>query len=115
MPNATDWRQFIRTQITDESRPQPQRVIGGTKITGPELTAVWPVIDKLDDDIMKNKLKGMFNAFPKYQVLGIIISEDSEFFKANSSEVLEIVEAAAMDDYNKRLALDRFPKFAEGD
>lgn len=105
---VAEWRSFIELRARSETTRRPGLPQGGPIISGAEAQSAAAAIARLSATDRK-KLNGMFQAFPKYQVLSVLISKNSPLLRSNEAEVLEIVEGVAAVDFEKNNAAARFP------
>lgn len=66
----------------------------GPRISGAELAKIGPVIDLIDDEVLKNQVRSYFSMTTKFQALGIITNERSEIYQKYPAIAIRIAEIA---------------------
>lgn len=92
-----DWTKFVRVKAANATRGGVGAP-AGTPINGPDLQKVGKIADRLSS-MDRQKVLGMFGAFSKYEVLNMLLAEGNPILVKNATEVFEIVEAAALNDF----------------
>ena len=78
--------------------PPKTAASSGAKISGAELAIVGPVIDLIDDAVLRNTVRSYFSMTSKYQALGMITHERSEVFARYPAIAIRIAELATQKD-----------------
>ena len=80
-------------------QPGTMAIPGGSgaqakRLTGEELAKIGPIIDEIDNEVLRNQVRSYFSMTSKYQALGIITNERSEVCKRYPKLAIRIAEVA---------------------
>lgn len=111
-------RDFITKHAAAESQAQsaptargahlPRKLIPGMqgkRLTGPELAALHPILEKIPDETMRRTITGHFSLLTKYNAAALMINENSEVLRRFPSIAIELAEQISRTD--RRAAVPR--------
>jgi hypothetical protein len=90
------------TPIAPTGRPGPHTgPVMGRKITGPQLTAARPVLERLGDNALRKKIEAHLFTWPLFNVLEMITNPNNDEFAACKPQMLELAEAIVAPEYKR--------------